>query len=37
MQIYIRLAGIEIQGVTDQLKFLPEDQIMGKVVGFFTG
>lgn len=37
MQIYIRLAGIEVQGVTDGLKLLPEKEIMGKVVGLFSG
>lgn len=31
MQIYIRLAGIKAQGVTDGLKLLPETEIMGKV------
>lgn len=36
MQIYIRLAEIEVQGVTDQLKLLPERKIMGKVVGLFS-
>lgn len=35
MQIYIRLAGIEVQGVTDGLKLLPENEIMGKVVNLF--
>lgn len=35
MQIYIRLAGIEVQGVTDGLKLLPETEIMGKVVNLF--
>lgn len=37
MQIYIRLAGIEVQGVTDSLKLLPETEIMGKVVNMFAG
>lgn len=36
MQIYIRLAGIEVQGVTDGLKLLPETEIMGQVVNLFT-
>lgn len=31
----IRLAGIEVQGVTDGLKLLPETEIMGKVVNLF--
>jgi len=35
MQIYIRLAGIEVQGVTDGLKLLPENEIMGKVFSLF--
>jgi integrase len=35
MQIYIRLAGIDVQGVTDGLKLLPETEIMGKVVNLF--
>ena len=35
MQIYIRLAGIEVQGVTEGLKLLPETEIMGKVVNLF--
>jgi len=35
MQIYIRLAGIEVQGVTDGLKLLPETEVMGRVVNLF--
>ncbi len=35
MQIYIRLAGIEVQGVTEGLKLLPETEIMGQVVDLF--
>lgn len=37
MQIYIRLAGIEVQGVTDGLRLLPETEVMGKVVSLFGG
>jgi integrase len=36
MQRYIRLAGIEIEGATENLKFLPETQVMGRVVKMFT-
>lgn len=36
MQIYIRLAGIEVQGVTDSLKLMPETETMGKVVNLFA-
>ena len=32
MQRYVRLAGIETTGVTEGLKILPCDQIMGKVI-----
>ena len=32
MQRYIRMAGIEIEGATDTLKILPDDQVMGRVV-----
>lgn len=35
MQRYIRMAGIEIEGATDQLKILPDDQVMGRVVDLF--
>ncbi len=35
MQRYIRLAGIEVTGVTDNLKIIPETEIMGKVVSLF--
>lgn len=35
MQHYIRLAGIEIEGATDKLKILSEDQVMGRVVDLF--
>lgn len=31
MQRYIRLAGIEIEGATDQLKILPENDILASV------
>jgi len=30
MQRYIRLAGIEISGVTESLKVLPESNVMAK-------
>lgn len=36
MQRYIRMSAIDVAGVTDGLKILPEDQIMGKVVNLFT-
>ncbi len=36
MQIYIRLAGIEVQGVTDGLTLMPETELMGKVVKLFA-
>ena len=35
MQRYVRLAGIEITGVTEQLKILPEPEIFAKVVSLF--
>ena len=35
MQRYIRLAGIEVQGATQGLKFLPEEQVIGRVVEMF--
>lgn len=36
MQIYLRLAGIDEQGATDGLRFLPSDEaIMGHVVELF--
>ncbi len=35
MQRYIRMAGIEINGATDALKILPEDQVMGRVAHLF--
>ncbi len=37
MQRYVRLAGIEIEGSTDGLKLLPEDEVMGRVVELFQG
>jgi integrase len=37
MQRYIRLAGIEIDGATDQLRILPPEQVMGRVVSIFRG
>jgi integrase len=36
MQRYIRLAGIEIEGATEGLKVLPEDEVMGRVVELFN-
>jgi integrase len=36
MQCYIRMAGIEITGVTESLKVLPEADVMAKVVNLFT-
>lgn len=36
MQIYTRMAGIEVQGVTNGLRLLPELEIMGKVVNLFA-
>jgi len=35
MQRYVRLAGIEVTGVTENLKLLPEPEIMAKVVNLF--
>jgi integrase len=35
MQFYIRLAGIEIEGATDCLKFLPEREAVANVVELF--
>lgn len=35
MQTYIRLAGVEITGVTDSLKFTSADEAVGKVVNLF--
>lgn len=35
MQRYIRLAGVEIEGVTDSLKFTPADDAVAKVVNLF--
>lgn len=35
MQIYIRLAGIDVQGVTESLKVLPEREVFAKVVNLF--
>lgn len=37
MQLYIRLAGIEIDGATEALKILPEPEIAAKVVSMFSG
>jgi site-specific recombinase XerD len=36
MQRYIRLAGIEISGVTENLKILPDNIVMGEVVNLFA-
>lgn len=36
MQRYIRLAGIEIAGVTENLKILPDRGVMGEVVNLFS-
>lgn len=36
MQHYIRLAGIEVEGATESLRFLPEQAVMGRVVELFT-
>ncbi|MGE4232028.1 MAG: tyrosine-type recombinase/integrase [Bacteriovoracia bacterium] len=35
MQRYIRLAGIETEGVTEVLRVLPDEQVMAKVVNLF--
>lgn len=35
MQIYIRLAGVDTEGVTDTLKFTTADEAMAKVVNLF--
>ncbi len=35
MQIYIRLAGIEVKGATEGLKIMPQEQVMGRVVELF--
>ncbi len=35
MQRYVRLAGIEVSGVTEQLKILPEPEVFAKVVNLF--
>jgi len=35
MQRYVRLAGIEIAGVTEQLKILPEPEVFAKIVNLF--
>ena len=32
MQRYVRLAGIEIKGVTEGLKILPEPEVFAKVI-----
>ena len=34
MQRYVRLAGIEVAGVTDELK-IPDRQVMAQVVNLF--
>ena len=36
MQRYIRLAGIEISGVTENLKILPDRAVMAEVVNLFA-
>ncbi len=35
MQRYIRLAGIEVAGATNELKLLPEKEVMAEVVDLF--
>ena len=35
MQRYIRLAGIEVKGATNGLKFLPETEVVGRVIELF--
>ncbi len=35
MQRYIRLSGIEVQGATEGLKIMPEEQVMERVVELF--
>lgn len=36
MQRYIRMAGIEVTGVTEGLKILPDNEVMGKVMYLHT-
>jgi integrase len=36
MQRYVRLAGIEVSGVTESLKIMPDPDVMAKVVLLFT-
>lgn len=36
MQRYIRMAGIEVSGVTESLKILPDRIVMGEVVNLFA-
>jgi integrase len=36
MQRYVRLAGIEIEGATDDLLILPDVKVLGRVVELFT-
>ncbi len=35
MQRYVRLAGIEVEGATDSLKFLSEEKVLATVVKIF--
>ncbi|MEQ1878207.1 MAG: hypothetical protein ABL958_16315 [Bdellovibrionia bacterium] len=37
MEIYIRMAGIDISGATDGLKLMPERDAMARVVDLFGG
>jgi len=37
MQRYIRLAGLEVKGATEHLKFLPEERTAARVVELFGG
>jgi len=36
MQIYLRLAGVEVEGVTNSLKFTSPEEAMAKVVNLFS-
>lgn len=35
MQRYVRLAGIEVEGATDSLKFISENEAVGKVIEIY--
>ena len=37
MQSYVRLAGLEVQGATDNLKLLPDKEVMGRVIEMVQG